>query len=40
MRKAFSLFASAETVIGPLYFAYGLADTGEYAFYLFLGRTF
>ncbi len=40
LRTGFSLFASAETIVGPLYFAYGLADTNEYAFYLFLGRTF
>jgi NTE family protein len=38
--KAYSLFASAETTLGPLYFAYGQSDGGNYAFYLFLGRTF
>ena len=40
LRKSISLFASADTVIGPLYFAYGLSDGGNYMFYLFLGRTF
>ena len=40
LRKSMSLFASADTVIGPLYFAYGLSDGGNYMFYLFLGRTF
>ena len=40
LRKSMSLFASADTVMGPLYFAYGLSDGGNYMFYLFLGRTF
>ena len=40
LRKSFSLFASADTIMGPLYFAYGLSDGGNYMFYLFLGRTF
>lgn len=40
LRKSGSLFASADTVMGPLYFAYGLSDGGNYMFYLFLGRTF
>lgn len=40
LRKSLALFASADTNIGPLYFAYGLSDGGNYRFYLFLGRTF
>ncbi len=40
VRKSISLFASADTSVGPLYFAYGLSDGGNYMFYLFLGRTF
>lgn len=40
LRKSISLFASADTTMGPLYFAYGLSDGGNYMFYLFLGRTF
>ena len=40
LRKSISLFASADTSIGPLYFAYGLSDGGNSMFYLFLGRTF
>lgn len=40
LRQSIALFASAETMLGPLYFAYGLSDADNYAFYLFLGRTF
>ncbi len=40
LRKSAALFVSAETSMGPLYFAYGLSDGGNYMFYLFLGRTF
>ncbi len=35
-----SLFAGAETPIGPLYLAYGRAEGGADAYYLFLGRLF
>ncbi len=40
LRKSISVFSSADTLMGPLYFAYGLSDGGNYMFYLFLGRTF
>ena len=33
-----SLFAAADTVIGPLYLAVGFAEGGSYAVYLYLGR--
>jgi NTE family protein len=35
-----SLFIGADTYIGPLYFAYGFAERGHNALYLYLGRTF
>lgn len=35
-----SLFIGADTYIGPLYFAYGFAEGGHNALYLYLGRTF
>ena len=40
LRKSISLFTTADTILGPLYFAYGLSDGGNSMFYLFLGRTF
>ena len=33
-----SLFVAADTALGPLYLGVGLAESGRYAFYLFLGR--
>ena len=39
-RKDFSLFFGADTYIGPAYLAAGYDDSGSYAFYLFLGRSF
>jgi NTE family protein len=33
-----SVFVGADTVLGPLYFALGYAEGGNYAVYLFLGR--
>jgi NTE family protein len=33
-----SVFAGADTILGPLYVGIGLADGGNTAFYLFLGR--
>ncbi len=33
-----SVFAGADTILGPLYLGVGLADGGNSAFYLFLGR--
>jgi NTE family protein len=33
-----SVFVAADTPVGPLYLAVGLAEGGRYAFYLFLGR--
>ncbi len=38
LRVGSSLFLGADTIIGPLYLAYGLADGGYDALYLFLGR--
>jgi NTE family protein len=38
LRKAMSLFVGLDTVIGPLYFAYGHTFSGDSALYLFLGR--
>ena len=35
-----SLFLGADTPVGPLYLAYGRADTGRDSFYFYLGRTF
>lgn len=36
--NAGSLFIAADTVLGPVYFGAGLAEGGESAMYLFLGR--
>jgi NTE family protein len=33
-----SVFVGADTAVGPLYLAFGLAEGGRYAVYLFLGR--
>ena len=38
VRKAGSLFLGLDSLIGPLYFAYGRTFGGESAWYLFLGR--
>jgi NTE family protein len=35
-----SLFLGAESPFGPVYLAAGLAEGGEKAFYLYLGKTF
>jgi NTE family protein len=35
-----SVFLGADTPIGPLYLAYGRADTGQYSFYIYLGPRF
>ncbi|HUO83210.1 MAG TPA: patatin-like phospholipase family protein [Gammaproteobacteria bacterium] len=35
-----SLFLGLDTYLGPLYLASGFAESGERAFYLFLGRSF
>ena len=37
LRVAGSVFVSADTTLGPLYLAYGLADRGFHSFYLSLG---
>ncbi len=37
LRFAGSLFLGADTLLGPLYFAFGLADGGHHSFYLALG---
>lgn len=38
LRYAGSLYLGADTLLGPLYFAYGMADGGNHSFYLALGR--
>lgn len=38
LHKAASLFLGLDSIIGPLYFAYGKTFGGDSAFYLFLGR--
>jgi len=35
-----SIFVAADTYIGPLYFAYGFAESGHSSLYLYLGQTF
>lgn len=35
-----SVFLGAETLLGPIYLGYGLAETGDDTLYLFLGRAF
>ncbi|MGI9264442.1 MAG: patatin-like phospholipase family protein [Gammaproteobacteria bacterium] len=40
MRTAGSLFIGADTFIGPVYLAGGLAEGGNSAFYLYVGRPF
>jgi NTE family protein len=37
LKYAGSLFLGADTIIGPTYFAYGHAEGGNSAFYLYLG---
>lgn len=38
LHKAASLFLGLDSIIGPLYFAFGKTLGGDSAFYLFLGR--
>jgi NTE family protein len=40
LQPAGSVFLGAESPLGPVYLAAGLADGGQQAFYLMLGRTF
>jgi NTE family protein len=40
LRLAGSIFLGYDTILGPLYFAYGHADGGNNAVYFYLGRTF
>lgn len=35
-----SLFVGTDTILGPIYFAYGLAEGGVDSFYLFVGKLF
>jgi NTE family protein len=35
-----SLFVVVDTLLGPVYLAYGAAEGGRESFYLFLGQTF
>lgn len=39
-RNAASVFVGVDSVLGPVYVAYGYAEGGRNAFYLFLGKTF
>ena len=40
LRLAGSVFVGADTVIGPVYLAYGRSELGSGGFYLYVGRTF
>ena len=40
MVAAGSLYVGVDSVFGPLYLAYGRAEDGQDAAYLFVGRTF
>jgi len=40
LRTAGAVFAGVDSVLGPLYMGWGLADGGNSSFYLFLGRVF
>jgi len=40
LRKSASIFAGAETPIGPVYLAWGYSDDGESTFYFYLGNPF
>jgi NTE family protein len=40
LRGGASLFVGMETLLGPLYLAYGRATSGSDTFYLFIGRSF
>jgi NTE family protein len=40
LRKDASLFLGVDTPLGPVYLAAGFDESGDKAFYLFLGRTF
>jgi NTE family protein len=35
-----SVFVGVDTILGPVYLAVGLADTGQHALYFYIGRTF
>jgi NTE family protein len=39
-RFGVSAFVALETLLGPIYAAYGIADRGRRAWYLFLGQVF
>ena len=40
LRVAGSLWFGMDSILGPIYAGYGLADGGDSSFYLFLGRIF
>ena len=40
LRTGANVFVAADTVIGPVYAAYGVADRGRSAFYIFVGKPF
>jgi NTE family protein len=35
-----SVFVGVDSILGPVYLAVGLADTGQHALYFYVGRTF
>jgi NTE family protein len=40
LRFSASVFVGLDTLVGPLYTAYGLADGGSGSWYFFLGHVF
>ena len=40
LRKSASIFAGADTPLGPVYLAWGYSDDGESTFYFYLGNPF
>ena len=40
LTAAGSIFIGLETIIGPFYLAYGMAEKGQSAFYFYLGHIF
>jgi NTE family protein len=40
MKKSTTVYAAADTILGPFYLAYGFSEAGEQTFYLYLGEKF
>lgn len=40
LRPAFLVFGGVDTLLGAVYLGYGIADSGDNSFYVFLGRPF